>query len=197
MLSPMTQQASPAVVTMKPSARSKMTNARFKGKVSSKSLFLDGDGRSPWSRRYRDLVALFADDAGGLSTLTELKLALIRRAAALIVECERLENALADGEQVDVDLLARMSSHLRRIAETIGLDRVKHDVTPTLSAILAAHAEEKKAAKKPTKRAEPPAKPPIAAAPEKRTSDAREPLGEAAPDEPGDESPAPCLEAAE
>jgi hypothetical protein len=136
----MTYVDSNAKVTMKPKARSKMTNARLRGKVTSRSLFLDGDGRSPWSRRYRDLVALFADDAGGLSTLTELKLSLIRRCAALVVECERMENALADGEKIDIDLLARMSSHIRRISETIGLDRAKRDLAPSLADIVAQHA---------------------------------------------------------
>lgn len=71
--------------------------------------------------------------------MTELKLALIRRAAALVVECERLENCLANGETVDVDLLARLSSHTRRIAETIGIDRVKRDTTPTISELVADH----------------------------------------------------------
>jgi hypothetical protein len=119
--------------------RSRVTNARLRGKVTSRSLFVTGDGRTPWARSYRDLVGLFADDAGGLETMTELKLSLIRRAAALIVECERMENALADGEEIDIDLLARMSSHVRRISETIGLDRAKRDVTPTLAELLSAH----------------------------------------------------------
>jgi hypothetical protein len=78
-----------------------------------------------------------------------LKLALIRRAAALVVECERMENVLADGGEVDVDLLARLSSHTRRISESIGLDRVKRDVTPTIAELVAKHN-----AAKPTKRIE-------------------------------------------
>jgi hypothetical protein len=140
---------------MKAGGRSKMTNARFAGRVTSRALFYDGDGRSPWSRRYRDLVALFVDDAGGLESMTELRLALIRRAAALVAECERMENALADGEKVDVDLLARLSSHIRRVAETIGIDRVKRDVTPTIAELVAKHNA--------AKPAEPPK--PIAATP--------------------------------
>jgi hypothetical protein len=119
--------------------RSRVTNARLRGNVSARSLFVDGDGRTPWARRYRDLVGLLCDDAGSVETLTELKLSLIRRAAALIVECERMENALANGETVDVDLLARLSSHVRRISESIGLDRVKRDVTPTIAELVAKH----------------------------------------------------------
>jgi hypothetical protein len=98
------------------------------------------DERSPWARRYRDLVGLFAEDAGGAASLSELKMGLIRRAAALQIECERMEGILAEGGKVDIDLLARTSSHLRRIAETIGLDRAVKDVTPDLRDILAAHS---------------------------------------------------------
>ncbi len=58
-------------------------------------------------------------------------MALIRRAAALAVECERLECQLAEGKPVDVDLLGRLTGHLRRIGESIGLDRAQRDVTPT------------------------------------------------------------------
>lgn len=124
--------------TIKPTARSRVTNARLKNRVSTKALWADVDGRTPWARRYRDLVALFADDAGGLETMPEIKLSLIRRAAALTVECERLEGDLAEGKNVDIDALARVSSHLRRIAESIGLDRVKRDLTPTIAEIVAA-----------------------------------------------------------
>ena len=125
------------IACMKPTGRSRVTNARLKeGKVNSRSLFAEADGRTPWARRFRDLVALFVDDAGGLSRMTELKLAIIRRAAALAVECERLEGELAEGRPIDVDAYARISSHLRRIAESIGLDRASRDVTPTLDEII-------------------------------------------------------------
>lgn len=103
------------------------------------SLFIAADGRSPWARRYRDMVGMLANEAGGLENLTELRLSLIRRCAALILECEKMEVQLANGETIDVDLLARLSSHVRRISETIGLDRAVRDVTPTLAQIIAAH----------------------------------------------------------
>jgi hypothetical protein len=125
--------------SIKPTARSRVTNARLKGRVTSRALFVDADGRTPWARRYRDLVAQLADDAGGLATLSELRLSLIRRAAALMVEAERLEGELADGKPCDVDQLARVSGHLRRIAETIGLNKVKRDNTPTIAEIAARH----------------------------------------------------------
>ncbi len=117
----------------------KRTNGRSAVSNGARLFATRVDGRTLWARRYRDLVAGFAADAGGLETLTQLKLALIRRAAALTVECERLEGQLADGQQIDTDLLARLSSHLRRIAESIGLDRVQRDVTQSIDAIAARH----------------------------------------------------------
>ena len=102
---------------LKPTARSRVTNAWLKGRVNSRALFVDADGRSPWARRYRDVIMRLVDDAGGLGALSELKLSLIRRAAALTVECERLESELANGKPCDLDQLSRASGHLRRVAE--------------------------------------------------------------------------------
>jgi hypothetical protein len=124
---------SSADAASKPTTRSRVTNGR--------SLFVSADARSPWARRYKDLVELFADDAGGVSSLTELRVSIIRRAAALTVECERMEGELADGRPVDIDALARTSGHLRRLAETVGLNRVKRDVTPTIADIVARHRD--------------------------------------------------------
>jgi hypothetical protein len=132
--------------TTKPKGRSRVTNARLRGRITAKSLFCgEIDGRSIWARRYRDLVCSYVDDAGGIGAISELRHSLIRRIAALTVEAERLEVDLASGREVDVDLLARLSSHIRRIAETIGLDRVVKDITPDLADIIAQHHREESA----------------------------------------------------
>lgn len=132
------------LVTILPrNGRSRVTNARLDGKVSAKGLIVSGDARTVWARRYRDLCALLIEDAGGMEALSELRLGLIRRAATLMIECERLESRLADGEEVDVDLLARLSSHLRRIAETIGLDRAPAKKVETIHDIAKRIAAEK------------------------------------------------------
>ena len=104
-------------------------------------LFAQTDARSAWGRRYRDLVHDIGRDLGGVETLPELKLALVRRAAALVTECEKLEARLAEGEEVDVDLLGRLTGHTRRLAEILGTDRKPRDVTPSLDAIAARHRE--------------------------------------------------------
>lgn len=141
------------------------------------SLFIAADGRSPWARRYRDMVGMLANEAGGLENLTELRLSLIRRCAALILECEKMEVQLANGEEIDVDLLARLSSHVRRISETIGLDRAVRDVTPTLADIVAGYAA--KAAASAATASKPPEGPPVATNGASRAHPAPQPRSDA------------------
>lgn len=157
----------------KPTARSKVTNARLSGKRLSTRSLLNTDGRTAWARRYRDLVVMLSDDAGGAEGLSELKLGLVRRVAALTIEAEKLEVQLAEGEEVDIDLLARLSSHIRRISETIGLNRAVRDVTPTLAQIIEAHRA--KSPEKPATEPKPPAGTSAAVEPASRAQPASSP----------------------
>lgn len=123
----------PAIVDYRPRARSRVTNGSKR--------FVDGDGRGPWARRWRDLKALYADDLGGESTLSEFQLGLLGTAATMRCELERLEGQLSKGEDIDTDLYGRIAGHYRRICETLGIERRKRDVTPTLSDYLRDDAE--------------------------------------------------------
>jgi hypothetical protein len=117
------------VAASKPTTRSKVTNGR--------NLFVDSDGRGAWARRFRDLCTLHIEDLGGSLVLSEAQGSLIRRAATLEVELERLEGRLAKGEDVDLDAYSRAAGHLRRILETLGIERRKRDVTPSIADIAA------------------------------------------------------------
>jgi hypothetical protein len=44
----------------------------------------------------------------------------------------RLEGRMSMGVDVDIDLYARTAGHFRRICETLGIERRKRDVTPSL-----------------------------------------------------------------
>jgi hypothetical protein len=113
-----------------PRQRSAVTNGR--------RLFVDGDGNSAWSRRYRDLVAGHVSDLGG-DLLSEAQTSLIRRAAAIELELEKMEGRLSRGDaSVDLDLFTRSAGHLRRIFETLGLQRRARDVTPPDPLVFAA-----------------------------------------------------------
>ena len=97
---------------------------------SGRALFIDGNPNSAWSRRYADLLVGHISDAGGMPMVSEAKMSLIRRAVAMECEIERLEAKLSRGEDVNLDEFGRAASHLRRLFETIGIDRRPRNVTP-------------------------------------------------------------------
>ena len=106
------------------------------------------DGRSAWCRRLRDLLEAHIADLGGWDGISAGQLALVRRAVTLIVELERREVIFAQaGQADDVALSVYQTSvnSLRRLLETLGLERRAKDVTP-LSDILAELDREKPAA---------------------------------------------------
>jgi hypothetical protein len=75
--------ASPAHAGPKPQARSRISNGQ--------ALLPGIDGRSTWVRRLRDLIALHTADMGGQEAISAAEASIIRRAACLTVELERLE----------------------------------------------------------------------------------------------------------
>jgi len=92
--------------------------------TSGRKLFFEGaDPNSEFSRRFRDLAGHHVADLGGTGALSAAKLSLCRRAAALEVQCEALEARMSAGEEVDLDRYGRAASHLRRILETLGIER--------------------------------------------------------------------------
>jgi hypothetical protein len=98
---------------------SKVTNGR-------RVFAIGGDGRGAWTRRWRDLHDAHIADLGGLAAgLSEAQISLCRRSAALEVELEQLEAKMSLGEAKieDLDLYNRLSGNLRRILESLGLER--------------------------------------------------------------------------
>ena len=85
------------------------------------------DGRTPWARRFRDLIELHLADLGGPDNVNEAQCALIRRIATLECECERLEGEFAKPDRVAgakaLDLYSRLSNTLRRLLDALHLDR--------------------------------------------------------------------------
>jgi hypothetical protein len=79
----------PPMARRKDSQRSRVTNGS--------ALFVEGDDRSAWSRRYRDLIFAHTSDLGGVAAVSEAQAALIRRAATLQIELELLEGKLSLG----------------------------------------------------------------------------------------------------
>lgn len=110
--------------------------------TTGRAIFAKADGRGPWGRRFRDLLHLHCDDLGGFSSLSECQLSLVRRMSALEIELERMEGELAEGRDVDLDAYGRLSGHLRRIIETLGVHRVKRDIAPDIRAYVSAKARQ-------------------------------------------------------
>jgi hypothetical protein len=105
-------------------ARSRITNG---------AAFLpDVDHRSTWVRRCRDLIGLYLSDLGGDDNVSEGERSIVRRIAVMTVEIERVELRLAMCDEPSdrlIDLYIRSSGNLRRMLETIGLERRAKDIT--------------------------------------------------------------------
>ena len=98
------------------------------------------DGRSAWARRFRDITRAYASDQGGDDQLSEGRRSIIRRCACLQTELEIMETnfALAGGaDQPSLDLYQRTAGNLRRLIDSLGLDRVPRDITPSLDQYIA------------------------------------------------------------
>jgi hypothetical protein len=115
----------PRVAPVKDPQRSRITNG---------SAFLPGtDGRSAWIRRAKDVLAAHLSDVPDASAAER---SIIRRAAVLTTELERLEVRFATAGEAnadDLDLYQRTANSLRRLLEAVGLQRRTRDVTPDLA----------------------------------------------------------------
>jgi hypothetical protein len=111
--------------------------------TSGRKQFVNGDPNSAWARRFHDLVVGLIQDAGGRDRLSEAQFALIKRSAGLECELEQMEGRMSQGEQVDLDRYGRAASHLRRLLETLGLERKPRNVTPPSIEAYARHVLER------------------------------------------------------
>jgi len=106
------------IAAAKPTHRSAVTNG---------SELLPGiDGRSAWARRLRDVIANHVADLGGDQAISEAERSIVRRAATMTVELERLEARFATAGAAaapDLDLYQRTAGNLRRLLESVGIGR--------------------------------------------------------------------------
>jgi hypothetical protein len=121
----------PAIAPRKDPQRSRITNG---------SALLPGiDGRSPWVRRCKDVIAAHLSDLGGIENTSAAERSIVRRAAVLTTELERLEARFATAGEAsadDLDLYQRTTGNLRRLLEAVGLRRRPRDVGPTLGDLM-------------------------------------------------------------
>jgi hypothetical protein len=103
-----------------PVLRSRVTNG--------KRLFVEADGRGPWARRWRDVLAEITADLGGHDLLSEGQRQLIRRAATIAVVCEKMEGEAAAGAEIDLDVYGTLTDRLGRCFHRLGLKRQSREV---------------------------------------------------------------------
>jgi hypothetical protein len=102
------------------------------------------DGRTLWARRLRDLIEEHISDLGGDTNVSASERSLVRRASTLEVELERMEVAFARAGAAlpdTLDLYQRTVGNLRRVLESLGLQRRPRDVTPSVTDYLREAAE--------------------------------------------------------
>jgi len=123
----------------------------FKDTVVTKRLypgqFLPGvSNASHWVVRAKQLINAYVDDLGGLPNTSEAERSIIRRAAIIVIECERLERrfALVPPEKTvsfkELEMYSRLSNTLRRLIDLTGLERRTASLVPTIEAYVSAHA---------------------------------------------------------
>jgi hypothetical protein len=107
-----------------PPHRPQLKDLRSKVTNGTRVFAIGGDGRGAWTRRWKDLNEAHVADLGGQEGLSEAQLSLCRRCAALEVQLEQMEAKMSEGDvTVDMDLYGRLAGHLRRILETLGIER--------------------------------------------------------------------------
>jgi len=80
-------------------------------------------------------------DLGGEDRLSQAELTLINRAATLTCELERMDTRFAEAGEAsrdDLDTYQKTAGALRRLLESIGLERRARDVTHDLKAYVEA-----------------------------------------------------------
>src|SRR6516225_6245454 len=103
------------------SSANRQSSARQRSAVTNnRRLFVAGDDRSAWSRRYRDLIVAHTSDLGGAAALSEAQRSLVRRAAGLECELEQMEGRMSQGMEVNLDSFGRDARNRNRIVRVLG-----------------------------------------------------------------------------
>jgi len=99
-----------------------------------------------WARRLRDVIEAHIADLGGPAAISEAERSIVRRASTLTVELERLEAKFANAGEAspgELDAYQRTANSLRRLLESVGLQRRQRNVTPDLRTYHASKAAAK------------------------------------------------------
>jgi hypothetical protein len=108
--------------------------------TNGKKLIPGLSGRSPWIRRCKDIIDTHVSDLGGRDNISSAEYSIVRRAAVMTTQLERMEHrfAVAEGNVTpeDLETYGRATNTMRRLLEAVGLERRAKDVTPTFGQLL-------------------------------------------------------------
>jgi hypothetical protein len=89
--------------------------------TTGSNMFIEGDGRSPWARRWSDLIIAHVNDLGGPEMLSEAQISICRRVATLECELESIEGKMSASQPFDIEVYVRLARTLCRLFELIGI----------------------------------------------------------------------------
>jgi hypothetical protein len=116
-----------------PKARRSPAGDSRKSRITNGSKHVFGvDGRNAWVRRAKDIIREVLSDLGGLDNTSAAERNIVRRAATLTVELERLEAKFAtagEASAADLETYQRCANSLRRLLEAVGLQRRPRDLS--------------------------------------------------------------------
>lgn len=114
--------------------RSDLSPTKLRSAITNGSALLsDLDHRGAWARRLRDLIGLHLSDLGGEDAVSESEKVLVRRAAMLTLQLELMEQRFSQNEGgeahgQEIESYQRATNTLRRLLETLGLERRAREV---------------------------------------------------------------------
>jgi hypothetical protein len=99
-------------------------SAAARARTTNRDIYLPGvDGRSTVARRYHDITIAVISDQGGLDNMSELRLHLCKRAAAVNTLIEQMEARIVAGEPIEQDKYVSLIQASIRLSNTLGLNR--------------------------------------------------------------------------
>ena len=106
------------------------------------------DRYSYWAKRVRDIIGAHVSDLGGIDAISEAEKSILRRAATITIECERLERRFAayprdHVARNDLDVYIRLSNSLRHLLDLTGLERRSpKTLVPSIDQYVADHSSD-------------------------------------------------------
>jgi hypothetical protein len=126
-IAPKSPDSGPVVTPGRPVDAPEVQPRKGRSRITNGNALLPNvDGRSPWVRRCKDLIAERLADLGGIDNCSGAERSIMRRASVLEVELEYLEAQFAQAGSAEpemLDLYARVAANHRRLLEAVGLQR--------------------------------------------------------------------------